>query len=101
MSHICHGHDRVWFAVDSTIRVAIATTKATVQRGILGHGYYFQPVIRMSVANNIQKVSPYLTENTGRLHSKEKQVNYVYGNNRYCESHKEFISTFRREYREF
>lgn len=74
---IFHGYDRVWFAVDSTARGATAAIKGTVQRGILGNENYLQLVIRTSIAKNIQIVSPYLTENTGRLHYKEKQVNYV------------------------
>jgi hypothetical protein len=74
---IFHGYDRVWFPADSTTRFATATIKAAVQRWILGHKYYFQPVIRTPVANNKQKVSPYLKENTRRLHYKENQVNYV------------------------
>ena len=74
---IFHGYDRVWSASDSTTRVAVGAIQATVEQGTLRHECYVQLAIRTLVANNIQKVSPYLTENTGRLHYKEKQVNYV------------------------
>jgi len=74
---IFHEYDRVWSPADSTTWVAIGTIQATVELGILGHEYYFQLDIRTLVDNNIQKVSPYLTENTGSLHYKQKQVNYV------------------------